>query len=75
MRIEGKRVKVPKWIHAPLCAVYVQVEAVYPVGDPDDDPSLEPEVVRYLDHLQELANAGNVEELEKHGTVYVRRSA
>ncbi len=37
--------------------------------------SIEAETMRYLDRLQALADAGDVDELEKHGDVYVRRSA
>ena len=74
MLVEGKRIKVPEWIHSGFCVVHVEVEAVLPDENPSE-PCLEPDVIKYLDHLQELANAGNVDELEKHGTVYVRRSA
>ncbi|MCC6682194.1 MAG: hypothetical protein IT445_14935 [Phycisphaeraceae bacterium] len=72
--MKGQRLNVPKWIHSDLCAIHVEVEAVIPDEDPSE-PCFEPNVVKYLDQLQELANAGDVEELEKHGTVYVRRSA
>ena len=74
MAIQGERVRLWQWIHGDLCAVRVEVEAVIPTGDPSE-PCLEPETVRHLDHLQSLADAGDVDELEKHGTVYMRRSA
>ncbi len=72
MQIDGKRVKLSKWIHADNCAVRVEVDAVIPDADPSE-PCLEPPALRWLDELQRLANEGNVEELAKHGAVYVRR--
>jgi hypothetical protein len=74
MTIPGKRVRLPKWIHGSACAVHVEVEGVIPDADPSE-PCLEPATVRYLDELQRLANAGMVDELAKHGEVYIRRSA
>ena len=73
-RVPGKRVRVPKTILGDLCVLRLEVEAVIPDADPSE-PCLEPDTLRYLDHLRQLAAAGNVTELEKHGTVYVRRSA
>ena len=72
--IEGTRTKLSKWIAGDRCAVRVVVDAVIPSDDPSE-PCLEPATVRFLDELQELADAGRVDELEKHGTVYVRKSA
>jgi hypothetical protein len=74
VRVPGKRIKVPKTILGDLCVLRLEVEAVIPDADPSE-PCLESETVRYLGRLQELAHAGNVAELEKHGRVYVRRSA
>lgn len=74
MRIEGERIRIPRWIHAGPCVVRVEVEAVNPPEDAGE-PCLESETVRWLDQLQQLAEAGQVEELEKVGEVYVRRSA
>jgi len=74
MLMRGKRVHVPKWIYSDLCVVHVQAEAVIPDED-SSEPCIEPETARYLDRIQELAHAGKLEELEKHGVVYVRRSA
>lgn len=71
---EVKRVSVTKWIHGRQCVVRVEVQAVIPVEDPNE-PCLEPATLRWLDELQTLADAGNVQALEKHGDVYVRRSA
>ena len=74
MIFPGKKVRVPKWIHGNLCVVHVEVDAVIPDDDPSE-PCLEPATARWLDHLQHLANDGNVDELAKIGEVYVRRSA
>ena len=74
MRVPGKRIKVPKVILGDLCVLRLEVEAVTPDADPSE-PCLESETVRYLGTLQELALAGEVAELEKHGSVYVRRTA
>jgi len=74
MKIEGKRIKIPRWIHAGPCVVKVEVEAVIPSSDPGE-PCLESETVRWLDEIQRLADAGQVDELAKIGEVYVRRSA
>ena len=71
--IQGKRVKVTKWIHGSLCVLSTEVEAIRPDDEPDD-PYLEPPVVRFLDRMQELADEGNIDELSKHGVVYVRKS-
>lgn len=69
-----KTIKVFKWIHAGLCVVRVEVEAVL-LPDCPDDPSFTPQTVRWLEYLQRLADKGQVDELAKHGTVYVRKSA
>jgi hypothetical protein len=74
MKIKGKRIKIPRWIHADSCVVRVEVEAVIPDSDPSE-PCLESETVRWLDDLQRQAKAGKVEELARVGEVYVRRSA
>jgi hypothetical protein len=73
-RIPGRRVRIPRWIHAGPCVVRVEVEAVIPDDDPSE-PCLEPATVRWLDELQKLAEAGDVDELTRHGDVYVRRTA
>lgn len=70
----GKRITVDEWIHSGPIALRVQVEAVIP-DDDSSEPCFEPAVIKHLDHLQQLASAGDVDELAKHGEVYVRRSA
>ena len=74
MAINGKRVKVTKWIHGRQCVVRVEADAVIPDADPSE-PCLEPATLKRLDELQRLADAGDVESLAKAGDVYVRRSA
>lgn len=70
---DGKRPsqRFTQWVRGGNYAVEVPVEAVFP---PDDSsiPCLKPETVRYLERLTERAAAGDVEELQKSGTVYVK---
>jgi hypothetical protein len=72
--IPGKRVRVPKWIHGRLCVVRVDADAVIPDADPSE-PCLEPATLRWLDDLQKLADAGDVETLSKARDEFVRRTA
>ena len=74
MGIAGKRIKVPKWIHGRICVVRVDADAVIPEADPSE-PCLEPDTLRWLDELQVMADAGDVDALSKVGEVYVRRTA
>ena len=74
MTTDAKNIKIAQWIHAGACVVRVEVDAVL-LPDCPDEPSLTPETVRFLEHLQSLADVGRVDELAKHGTVYVRKSA
>ena len=72
--IKGRRIKVPQWIYSTQCAVRVMVDAVIPDADPSE-PCFEPPAVKWMDELQRLCDAGDVEALGKVGEVYVRRSA
>jgi hypothetical protein len=74
MKTFGKRIKLTKWISSGPIAVRLTVEGVIPDED-DSEPCLESETVRFLDDVQRLANAGDVDALAKLGEVYVRRSA
>ena len=74
MQVKGLRTRVVRWIQGATCVVEVEVDALVPEADPSE-PCLEPETVRWLDHLQDLADTDALDELERHGTVYVRRSA
>ena len=74
MELQGKRIKIERWIHATPCVVRVEVEAIIPDADPSE-PCLEPQTLRFLDEIQAKANQGLVNELSQVGDVYVRRSA
>ena len=60
-----------QWVRGGGYAVAVPVEAVFPPEDPSV-PCLKPETVRYLEKLAERATAGDLDELRKAGTVYVK---
>ena len=72
--IRDKRVKISQWIHGTQCVVRVNVDAVIPDADPSE-PCFEPAAVQWMDELQRLADAGDVNALAKVGEVYVRKSA
>jgi hypothetical protein len=74
MSLRGQRVKIPRWVHAGPCVVYLEVDAVIPEADPSE-PCLEPATVRLLDQIQGLAEAGEIAQLQRYGTVYIRQSA
>ncbi len=74
MMTPGKRIRIPKWIHSGRCVVRVEVEGVLPDADPSE-PCVEAPVVRWLDEVQRLVDAGDIDALAKIGDVYVRRSA
>ena len=73
MLAHDTKIRLTKWIHAEDCVARVEVDGIIPDFD-DSEPYLEPAVVRFLDHLQELANAGQTDELARHGRVYVSRT-
>ena len=52
----------------------VEADAVV-LDDGPAEPQLEPKTLRWLDELQKLADAGDVDALAQIGDVYVRRSA
>ncbi|HMN39806.1 MAG TPA: hypothetical protein PKE29_03105 [Phycisphaerales bacterium] len=77
MRLQGKRVKITKWIHGARCVVRVEVEGVVS-PDLGEGPFLEPHTIKWLDDLQRLADSGDADALAKASgadDVYVRRSA
>jgi hypothetical protein len=71
--IPGQRIRIPKWIHGHAVVARVEVEAIIPDEDPSE-PCLELPALRWLDELQQLADDGKIDELAKHGEVYVRRA-
>lgn len=72
--MKGRKVQAVEWIHSAQCVVRVEVEAMRP-DDAPDEIYFDAPTARLLDHLQQLADEGKTEELARHGTVYVRRSA
>lgn len=71
MEQPDKLIKLKQWIHGSQCVAEVVVEAIVTSEEPDM-PYLRPDTVRHLELLQQLADAGDVAELAKHGTVYQR---
>lgn len=74
MKVTGKRIKIHRWIQGGSCAVRVEVEAVIPDGD-ESEPCLEPQTLRWLEEVRQMAVDGRFNDLAKVGEVYVRRSA
>ncbi len=74
MRLEGKRVRQTRWVHAAPCVVRVEVEAVIPVDDPSE-PFCEPKTVEFLREVHARADAGDIEWLKGIGQVYSKVSA
>ena len=63
--------RLTQWVRGGNYAVAVEVEAVFPPED-SSAPCLRPETVRHLEKLTERAAAGDLDELRKAGTVFVR---
>jgi hypothetical protein len=74
MPLQGRRIKIDRWIHADRCVLRVSVDALIPDAD-SSEPCLEPATIRMLDDLQRKADQGLVDELAKVGDVYVRQFA
>jgi hypothetical protein len=74
MGMTGQQTRIAEWIRGDNFVVRVEVDAVIPDFD-RSEPCLEPPAIRFLDHVQDLANRGMISELEKLGEVYVRRTA
>jgi hypothetical protein len=53
--------------------VKIEVEAVIPDAD-SPEPCREPKTLRWLDEVQNLADAGDVDAPARRGEVFVRRS-
>ena len=54
--------------------VCVEVDAIVLEFHPTE-PCLEPPAIQFIDRAEDLANRGMINELEKLGEVYVRRTA
>lgn len=74
MELTGERITTTKWIEGDTFALRVRVEAIIPIEDPTEH-CYEPQTLRHLSHLQELANAGDIETLSNYGDIFVIKSA
>jgi len=72
--LTGERTTSVQWIQGDNFVVRVVVEAIIPDFDPSE-PCLEPDVLRFLDDVQEKANRGLIAELKKVGEVYIKQTA
>ena len=63
--------RITEWISGGTYAVAVEVEATF-LPDRPTEPFLAPETVRFLEKVEALAAAGDVEALKKIGKVYVQ---
>ncbi len=70
MKLEGKRVRLKRWVHTDRCIVRVELDAIIPVDDPSE-PCFEPDTVEFLKQVRERAEGGDLEWLKRHGEVYV----
>ena len=57
--MKERREKRKRWVRRGRYAVEVEVEVVYPAGDPSE-PCLEPATVRWLDEVARRAEKGDV---------------
>ncbi len=70
--------QIEHWIHAETCVIRVRVPAYRVDDDPEfDEPehAFTPETVEHLEHVQALADAGDIEALLPLGDVFVRRAS
>jgi hypothetical protein len=72
--MKERREKRKRWIRRGRYAVEVEVDVVYPAGDPSE-PCLEPATVRWLDEVAHRAEKGDVAYLKSVGDVIRARSA
>lgn len=69
-----KTERVIEWVSGGDYAVAVEVDAVFPPDAPTE-MCLRPETVRWLEHLADCAEQGDVASLESAGRVYELRTA
>ena len=67
--MKERREKRKRWVRRGEYAVEVEVEVVYPAGDPSE-PYLEPATVRRLDEIARRASKGDVAYLKSVGRVF-----
>ena len=58
-----------RWVRRGELAVEVEVEVIYPAGDPSE-PCLAPATVRWLDEIANRAAAGDLAYLQSVGKVF-----
>ena len=63
------REKRKRWVRRGKYAVEVEVEVVYPSGDPSE-PCLEPATVRWLDEIARRAAKGDLAYLKSDSRVF-----
>src|SRR5215470_11887111 len=68
-KMKERREKRKRWVRRGRYAVEVEVEVVYPSGDPSE-PCLEPDTVRWLDEVARRAEKGDVAYLKSVGEVF-----
>ena len=64
-----RREKRKRWVRRGQYAVEVEVDVVYPAGDPSE-ACLEPATVRWLDEVARRAEKGDVAYLKSVGDVF-----
>lgn len=64
--------QVVEWVSGGDYAVAVEVEAVFPPDAPTE-ACFRPETIRWLEHLADCAEKGDVASLELAGRVYQKR--
>lgn len=67
--MKERREKRKRWVRRGEFAVEVEVEVIYPAGDPSE-PCLTPATVRWLDQIASRAAAGDVAYLKSVGKVF-----
>jgi hypothetical protein len=67
--MKERREKRKRWVRRGSYAVEVEVDVVYPAGDPSE-PCLEPATVRWLDEVARPAEKGDVAYLKSVGEVF-----
>ncbi len=67
--MKERREKRKRWVRRGRYAVEVEVDVVYPAGDPSE-PCLEPATVRWLDEVARRAEKGDVAYLKSVGEVF-----
>jgi hypothetical protein len=74
MNIPGKRIKRQRLVQTDKYVVAVEVEMVFPADDPSE-PCYEAETINLLREVQQHAERGDLDWLQKHGKVYAAVNA